>query len=497
MKEKIFGFLDKQRQNLELHQNEKELMRLLSNFVNDVQFELDQIDDSFQLLNMLSIAEAYLKVLEDVGNDEYYKPYLKFRQMLRQKYRDMETYIQVIKHKYDFDDPEKFRAEVTNTEKGPRLAQTFLQTLRSFREEVKAKEEDRQLTEKQKEEDRIEREKSRAATKDEIKKRFAFAKNEGLQEYDDENASIILKTKHIIDAKFHPEQLPENIPKIEKYRQKMTSEQLKSIQKPLDIKDELAILNKYLSDVREHIIHFESEGNYNHITTYVKEWFGFLETLAETFTETRTLPLKSAIRSAYRDMQDWMRRVEIKYENTAVRNSTEASVDTKQMKAVIEAYESMRQATIRNHENARIWKLIADEEKQFRQAEERIERDKQKREKERQKAQEEEEKARIREEKLKEKERLAAERAAEKERIAAEKAAEKARIEEEKKKETERITSEKAAEQARVETEKKAEQDRLEAEKTAEKAKIAAENAEDEKKLASEQEWVKKETESK
>jgi len=59
------------------------------------------------------------------------------------------------------------------------LSDRFLHSLHSYQEEIKSREEDRALVQKQKEEDKALHQKERTEMKDNIKKRMLFARNDG------------------------------------------------------------------------------------------------------------------------------------------------------------------------------------------------------------------------------------------------------------------------------------------------------------------------------
>jgi hypothetical protein len=483
LKDSLLSKVDRQKMLLEQKRREKEFIRIFQEFTNQISQDLDILNESPQLLNAVELGRAFSEVCDKIGQDDYYKGLFDFLTLVRNKDRELDRRIEDLKYRFEYDNKEKFRVEGLRSVE---YVKNILQSLNSFKEDIKREEEDKELTKNQILEDKQRQNDEKLRQKQEGK----FSESG----FEDDNNPLV-KAKTWLKDKLHPEDLPENQEKIAAFRKSMSLEQQEKIKYELSAKDELSILQQFTTEYIGKIKDFEAIGNYKHIKAYVDAFFSFLEGYGDTFLKEKYKMLeysgiRSEIRGKYKEVEDWMGRVEIKYQIPKNHNPKEPAIEPQEVKLALGRTETLRHNFIRQKEDANILNLLNNKDKNAEKELKEQERAAQKAEQEKKKEQErlEKEHQKVEEEKRKEAERLERERqkAEEEKRKEAERLErERQKAEEEKRKEAERLERERQ----KAEEEKRKEAERLEREKqkAEEEKRKEAERLEREKQKAEEE----------
>lgn len=348
---------------------EKELIRAFQDFTKGIKEDLITLNQSPQLLNAITLAEAYRQVCDKIGEDrDQYQGLFKFINVVRQNDREIEQIIRSMKKRFDYSDPDKFRVE---GKRSAEYVKGILQTLRSIQDGFIQEQAEIDLSIKQREEERSNIQNQEASNnqngmknKKDIQLKVADYEKFG------EKAPIQLKAREYIRDKTHPEEIPENIEAIRLFRKKITVDQQKKIQKPLSVKEEVQILKQTINEFDNQIQAFEKLGYYNHVKQSGKQWLLTLETLGkELSSETIDYNIRNALRGELRKnfkfIDEWLARVDVKYEIKRNINPNEPEVKQKNIEFITNQYHPTRDSYIKAQEDRRILKILASKDKGF------------------------------------------------------------------------------------------------------------------------------------
>ncbi|QEE15101.1 hypothetical protein DSAG12_00924 [Promethearchaeum syntrophicum] len=358
---------------------ERELIKLFNNYVKtSVLAEIHALDDSTQLLNVINIGKRFQKICDSIGNTPDYKKMFNFLSDVRMRDREISRLVTSMKIKYGFNNPEKFRVE--HEILGENL-DFILQSLKSQYKSLQQEENEIKLAKQQKKE---EKEKIKLDKKQD-KQIFL---NLDVHSYIErlKISTPVQKVEKWAQSKFHPDKLEENKLKIKNYRKNVTENKEKKFQKDLTLNEERTLLKNWIKEFREILFKFESNAYFNHIIDYSNAFLKFNEVLDVKFKnnpqfEGKTSQLRSDLREFYKFLEDWIIRVNIKYENPRKKNPKEDTVNKKNIDEFLKKYELNRSKFIINQEDSRILKIIFKEEKANQKklkAKERTEKKKQK-----------------------------------------------------------------------------------------------------------------------
>ncbi len=174
---------------------------------------------------------------------------------------------------------------------------------------------------------------------------------------------ILTKSKDWITRKKHPEFLPENLKKIQDFR-KEHPEIIQKIEKiSLSKNDEYKILQEILTRFFKLIQSYEEIGYYKHLTTIGKAWLKYLEELAtknqnEKYERAVRVQLVNLLREKYRELEEWLERVDIKYYNPQNHNLSENEIESDLIEKILHFYDKFRLGKIQNFHNKLILKHI-------------------------------------------------------------------------------------------------------------------------------------------
>ena len=348
---------------------EKELIRAFQDFTKGIKEDLITLNQSPQLLNAITLADAYRQVCDKIGEDrDQYQGLFKFINVVRQNDREIEQIIRSMKKRFDYSDSEKFRVE---GKRSSEYVKGILQTLRSIQDGFIQEQAEIDLSNKQREEERtsIQNQESSNNQNGNRKKKDIQLKVADYEKFG-EKAPIQLKAREYIRDKTHPEEIPENIEAIRIFRKKITADQQKNIQQPLSVKEEVQILKQTINEFDNQIQAFEKLGYYNHVKKSGKQWLLTLETLGkELSSETIDFNIRNALRGElrknYKFIDEWLARVDVKYEIKRNINPNEPEVKEKNIEFITNQYHPTRDNYIRAQEDRRILKILASKDKGF------------------------------------------------------------------------------------------------------------------------------------
>ncbi|MHA1474807.1 MAG: hypothetical protein ACTSPA_01085 [Promethearchaeota archaeon] len=342
---------------------ERELIKSFNYYVKtSILADIQVLDDSTQLLNVINIGKKFQEICNSIGNTSEYKKMFNFLSDVRMRDREISRLVNSMKMKHEIDNPEKFRVE---HEIIPDNLDFILQSLKSQLKSLQQEEKEIILAKKQKKE---EKEKTKLEKKQDKKISLKLNVSPYIKRL--KNSTPVQKVEFWAQAKFHPDEIEENKLKIKNYRKNLTEEKKQEIQKDLTLKEERTLLKKFISENHENLLKFESIGNYNHIMDYSNAFLKFAEVLDEKFKknsefEGKTRDLRGDLRKYYKFLEDWIIRVNIKYENPKKRNPKEEKVDRKDIDDFLSNYELNRSKFIIFQEDRRILKNIYKKEKEI------------------------------------------------------------------------------------------------------------------------------------
>ncbi len=340
---------------------ERELIKSFNHYVKtSVLADIQVLDDSTQLLNVINIGNKFQEICNSIGNTPEYEKMFNFLSDVRMRDREISRLITSMKMKYEFKNPEKFRVDHEI------LAENLdfiLQSLKSQLKSLQQEEEEMILTKQKKKE---EKEKTKLEKKQEKQNFLNIDFNSYKKRF--KNNPTVQKVEFWAQTKFHPGEIEENKLKIKNYRKNLTKDNKQEIKQDLTLKEERTLLKEHITEFHKILLEFESFGNYNHIMEFSKAFLSFSEDLDEKYRKNsefvgKTHQLRSELRKFYNFLEDWIIRVKIKYENPKKRNTKEEKVDRKIIDELLKNYELNRSKFIIIQEDRRILKSIFKEEK--------------------------------------------------------------------------------------------------------------------------------------
>ena len=342
---------------------ERELIKSFNHYVKtSILADIHTLDDSTQLLNVINIGKKFQEICNSIGNTPEYKKMFNFLSNVRMRDREISRLINSMKIKYEIDNPEKFRVE---HEIIPDNLDFILQSLKSQLNSLQQEEKDIKLAKQQKKE---EKEKTKLEKRQDKQISLNMDVNSYIKRL--KNSPSVQKIEFWAQTKFHPDEIEENKLKIKNYRRNLTKEKKQEFQKDLTLKEERILLKKWINEIHEKLLKFESNGNYNHIEELSGTFLKFSEVLDEKFRKNpefkgKTIQLRGDLRKFYKFLEDWIIRVNIKYENPKKRNPKEETVNKKDFDEFLKNYEIERSKFIIYQEDRRILKKILKNEKEI------------------------------------------------------------------------------------------------------------------------------------
>ena len=355
---------------------EQALMQNFHRQSSQIKADLTQLNESPQLLNAIAMVDTFREICNTIGDDQKtFGTFYNFLDLVRRKDRDMAHFIESMKRRFESDNPEKFRVEVKHSSAD---FSYIISSLRNLVTDFAEDEKDHQLSQDQKTQER------------EARNQQKLAKKKGKSNRQSWNSSITQKIDTFIrpasasdtspetspskiqkwmQNQIHPTLLPENQTEIAQYRSKMTEEEHIAIQLPLTPAQEVKIIKTVCNEVRQQLNVFETQGYYTHVMKFGETWLSYLEQAStdlseEKYVRNAIFPVRQALRKDFQELEEWISRVEVKYEKSTSRNPKEAKVEAKEKLRVLQIYEEARKEYIQHEENLRILQIIKKKERE-------------------------------------------------------------------------------------------------------------------------------------
>src|SRR6056297_1466030 len=303
---------------------EDEMIEIFTKYAQDIKARLVELNKSPQLLNAVALIEVFREMCQKIAEDDELGNPQRFRFLnaVRKWDRELEHLVEDMKYRFEYDNPEKFRVEAR---KSTDWAEYIFENLKTVVSDYKDRMEERQRLRKQRLQMQRQNQKQ-TATKTKEKETETSQ-----EQYDDyikygEKPPLKLRIEHWINQRLRPEELSENREKIEEFRKNMTEEQEKKIEETLSLKDEVEIAKEFIDEVFSLLESYEEMSYYEHVSQLGKLWLQFLEDLSDKIRtpkeehklafQDKTIPkLLQVVREHFIFVEDWLQRVDLKYEN--------------------------------------------------------------------------------------------------------------------------------------------------------------------------------------
>ncbi|MHA1672344.1 MAG: cell envelope integrity protein TolA [Promethearchaeota archaeon] len=352
---------------------EQELIKAFQRFAEQIYEEIEKIDDSPQLQNLLRIGNAFRKTCEKIGEDgAYFGTYFHLIDAVRNQDRKMEARMESYKMKYHAEDANKFRV----TSKVPidhisTISQSLKTIVTDYRNQIQEMH-NQQEVRKTELSSTLEgnhsfgRKFSSNFTKiiTKVKSSLSISPNGGNSL---ENASLLQKGVTQIHHRLNPEAIPHNREQIVAFRAKTSEENMKLYQLPLSFKDEIQLIKAFASELMAKLLEYESQGFCAHINQIVPLILTTYETIASqlesspeySLARSEQMKFRDYLRSLYRQVEDWNERVNVKYKDETLRNLKETKVSLPKFQDRLGLYPESREKLRIQLEDRRIWKELA------------------------------------------------------------------------------------------------------------------------------------------
>ncbi|MHA1746071.1 MAG: hypothetical protein ACTSWW_08720 [Promethearchaeota archaeon] len=357
---------------------EQALMQKFHRQSSQINADLTQLNESPQLLNAIAMVDTFREICNAIGDDQKtFGTFYNFLDLVRRKDRAMAQLIDSMKSRFESDNPEKFRVEVKHS---PADFSYIISSLRNLLTDFAEDEKDRQLSQDQKTQEREEQNQQKLVNKNGKSNRQSWSSSisQKIETYilpaadsDTSPETSPSKVQKWVQNQIHPTLLPENHTAIGQYRSKMTEEEHLTIQRPLTPAQEVKIIKTVCNEVRQQLNVFETQAYYTHVMKLGETWLSFLEQTSTALSEEKYVPnaifpVRQALRKDFQELEEWISRVEVKYEKTTSRNPKEPKVEAKEKLRVLQLYEESRNEYIRHEENLRILQIVKKKDQELR-----------------------------------------------------------------------------------------------------------------------------------
>ncbi|MHA1619690.1 MAG: hypothetical protein ACTSVZ_10455 [Promethearchaeota archaeon] len=357
---------------------EQALMQKFHRQSSQIKADLTQLNESPQLLNAIAMADTFREICNSIGDDQKtFGTFYDFLDLVRREDRAMAQLIDSMKSRFESDNPEKFRVEVKHSHAD---FSYIISSLRNLLTDFAEDEKDRQLSQDQKTQEREARNQQKVANKNGKSNRQSwsssitqkietFIRPAATSDTSPENSPS--KIQKWMQNQIHPTLLPENQTVITQYRSKMTEKEYLAIQLPLTPAQEVKIIKTVCNEVRLQLNVFETQAYYTHVMKLGETWLTFLEQTSTALSEEKYVrnaifPVRQVLREDFQELEEWISRVEVKYEKTTSHNPKEPKVEAKEKLRVLQLYEESRKERIRQEENLRILQIVKKKDQELR-----------------------------------------------------------------------------------------------------------------------------------
>ncbi|TFH31358.1 MAG: hypothetical protein E4G98_00200, partial [Promethearchaeota archaeon] len=378
------------------HRCEQELIQAFQRFTAQIYEEIEKIDDSPQLQNLLRIGNTFRNTCEQIGKDDaHFGTYFRLIEVVRNQDRKMEARMEAYKQKYHAEDSNKCRV----TSKVPishlsAIIQSLQTIVTDYRTQIQEMHNQQELRKTEFSSASLEGKNSAGKkfqssfTKiiTQVKSSLEISPSGG---EDLENTSLLQKGVTQLHYRLNPEANPHNHEQIALFRAKTSKDDMKAFQLPLSFKEEIQLIKAFALELMALLHEYESQGFFVHITQHGGLILTTYETIATqldsspeyTLSRTEQMKFKDYLRSLYRQVDDWMARVHVKYNDETFRSKNEPKVILSQFQTTLKKYTESRAKLRIQLEDHRIWQHLtrqAHEEEKVVKAQKQAEAKKQK-----------------------------------------------------------------------------------------------------------------------
>ncbi len=378
------------------HRCEQELIQAFKRFTEQIYEEIEKIDDSPQLQNLIRIGNAFRNTCEKIGKDDAnFGTYFSLIEEVRNQDRKMEARMEAYKLKYHAEDSNKFRV----SSKVPinyisAIYQSLQAIVSDYRTQIQEMHNQQELRKTETSSASLE---GSSSVGKKLKNNFTRIITKFKSSLDTsqngevslENASLLQKGVIQIHHRLNPEAIPHNREQIAAFRAKTSEKDMKLYQLPLSFKDEIQLIKAFASELMALLLEYESQGFYAHINQHVPVILTTYETIASqlesspeySLSRSEQMKFKDYLRSLYRQVEDWNERVNVKYKDETLRNPKESKLSLPIFQDRLGLYPESREKLRIQLEDRRIWKELtrqAHEAEKVVKAQERAEAKKQK-----------------------------------------------------------------------------------------------------------------------
>jgi hypothetical protein len=177
-----------------------------------------------------------------------------------------------------------------------------------------------------------------------------------------EDTPLYIKAHNWVHDRTNPPESAKNKLKIAAFRAQMTKEQAELLKYIITPDEELKLFRHFSQDYVHNIRQSERQSEYNHAKAAVVAYLNLIKNIPKkqipTLGEPRFKVLRFFIEIDIRENEEWLRRLDAKYQNVAMRNPRESPVNPAEINTQIKQYEVLRDYYTRTKEDKKILRYI-------------------------------------------------------------------------------------------------------------------------------------------
>lgn len=303
---------------------EQNAIEFFNNYYQNIIKQVDILIDSKYMYTAVNILKEFRVFCENIGKDPRFRKMNQFKEFVRSKDRDADQKFQNVKQMYtqkgSLDDK-----DTANIEKFKPLLNTFYVKIDDYLKQTKLLDE-KLDSEKEKEEADV--------------------------------IQNLIKLRDWVKDTFKSEVTPEQQKKIEKFKKNMSEQDKTIVHTPISVNEEINIFNDYAKQIYKQFLTFEKKGWFNSVINYSSQWLIYLEKIGNQRKTPEFEPYRNAIRKWYLKVEDWIKRVKIKYKGAPILHLEKTHLLNEEVKKNISQYKEMRDEYIKEEENKRIINIL-------------------------------------------------------------------------------------------------------------------------------------------
>jgi len=163
-----------------------------------------------------------------------------------------------------------------------------------------------------------------------------------LEKPEDPFVHFFNKSRILIKSDFKRDFNPDQELRISDFRKEMTEQKRELIERPLTLRQELKLFDDYRLAIEYQLVYLEQHRWYNTIRQYAAAWIGYMEKIRKFHDENNNKQVAKKIEEEIKKMQDWVKRLDKKYDKTPQLEMTQAQLLNDNQKTMILRYKSDR-----------------------------------------------------------------------------------------------------------------------------------------------------------